>query len=256
VRDRTGRDGQKWAAVVAYDGTEYAGFQVQPKARTVQAELERALAAMHKREVRITASGRTDAGVHARGQVIHFVSSLNITARKWPVALNTNLPRDIRVIKTTPVGEHFHARYDSLWKEYRYTVDTSDVQDPLRRLYAHHVPRKLNQSIMVEAARCLEGTHDFTAFSSAKAEVDDKRRTLYGVHVDKKGTELVIRVSGNGFLYNMVRIIAGTLLEVGQGRMTQRQVQQALHGGDRNLAGHTAPAHGLCLWKVAYPQHI
>lgn len=245
---------QKYKLTVAYDGTNYSGFQVQPNHVTIQGVLQDVLQAMHRRDIKVTGSGRTDAGVHAQGQTIHFESELTIPDVKWVKALNSMLPEDIRVLAVEEVDPTFHARFDVVQKEYRYKIDTSNVQSPFRRYYAFHVPYSLCLSAMREAAALFVGTHDFTAFSSVKSDVEDKRRTIYALDViDENGAgELVIRCVGNGFLYNMVRIIVGTLIEVGKGRLSIEQVQQALQVGERELSGPTAPPHGLYLWKVSY----
>ncbi|WP_018665058.1 tRNA pseudouridine(38-40) synthase TruA [Heyndrickxia acidiproducens] len=239
--------------VVSYDGSRFAGYQVQPNQRTVQAELERALGSIHKgRQVKIVASGRTDAGVHAMGQVIHFDTDLKIPCEKWPVALNRVLPDDISVLQAEEAAHGFHARFSARQKEYRYRIYQSDVRNPFKHHYACLVPVPLDLAAMEEAAQSLLGTHDFTSFCSAKTDVEDKVRTLMKIDFLQQDDELVIRFVGNGFLYNMVRIITGTLLEIGSGKRAPGEIQEILEKRNRIFAGKTAPPHGLYLWSVSY----
>lgn len=245
---------KKYKCIVAYDGTSYAGSQIQPQEKTIQGELEAALAAIHKGAlVRITMSGRTDAGVHARGQVFHFESSLAIPVSNWVKALNRLLPPDIRIKEVSEVALDFHARFDAVQKEYRYFIYTTQAEDPFRRLYSYHYPYSLSLSALKQAGQLLVGTHNFTAFTSARTEVQDKVRTIYQLDCQQAEDNLVISIVGDGFLYNMVRIIVGTLLEVGQGRKTVKDIELALTAGERDLLGRTAPPHGLYLWRVDYP---
>jgi tRNA pseudouridine38-40 synthase len=238
---------------IAYDGSNFSGYQIQPNKRTVQGELEKALAQMHKgKRVQVYASGRTDASVHAVGQVIHFDSTLSISPDRWKKALNSLLPEDVYVKEIEPVDQSFHARYSATSKEYRYVILTTEEKDVFRRNYAYHFPYALNHEAMKEAAKYLMGTHDFTSFCSAKTEIEDKVRTIYDIDLFMKGNELIFRFVGNGFLYNMVRIMVGTLLEVGQEKLTPIQVKDILLKKDRSYAGKTVPGHGLYLWKVNY----
>ncbi|MDZ5713694.1 tRNA pseudouridine(38-40) synthase TruA [Jeotgalibacillus haloalkalitolerans] len=238
---------------VSYDGSQFYGYQVQPGQRTVQGEIEQALSEVHKgRFVRITASGRTDAGVHAMGQVFHFDTDLQVPAAKWPVILNQKIGDDIAILSAEEAPDTFHARFDVKTKEYRYIVNTSPVALPFRRHYAVHYPYTVDIEAMRKAAAHLEGEHDFTSFSSAKTEVIDRVRTIDFIKIEEFEDELIFRVKGNGFLYNMVRIIAGTLLEVGNGKYEPEEVVRMLEAKDRSAAGKTAPAHGLYLWEVNY----
>ncbi len=244
---------QRYKCIVAYDGTVFAGYQVQPGKRTVQLEIEQALSKIHKGDsVRIAASGRTDAGVHARGQVVHFDSKLQIPGERFKKALNAMLPRDISILDASPVDMDFHARFTSVRKEYRYRISLSEERDPFLRDYAYHYPYPLNLEAMKEAAQYLKGTHDFTSFCSAKTEVVDKVRTVEEIIFNTSDDELVIQFIGNGFLYNMVRIMTGTLLEVGSGKKAPAEMETILAARDRIQAGKTAPGHGLYLWKVDY----
>ncbi|MBM7650544.1 tRNA pseudouridine38-40 synthase [Bacillus ectoiniformans] len=238
---------------IAYDGSGFSGYQVQPNGRTVQEEIERVLKAMHKGEnVKVVASGRTDAGVHAKGQVIHFNTSLRLPDDRWPAALNSQLPADISVLSAERCGESFHARYSAVGKEYRYRIYQETHRDPLLRHYAHHFPYQLDIEAMEQAAAHLIGRHDFTSFCSARTEVEDKVREIKKIEVLTDGTEIELRFVGNGFLYNMVRIITGTLLDVGSGKIPSDEIKNILKGKNRALAGKTAPAMGLYLWEVFY----
>lgn len=244
---------KRYKCVVAYDGTRFAGYQVQPQKLTVQREIEEALKKLHKgSNVKITASGRTDAGVHAKGQVIHFDSPLHIPESKWAVALNSLLPEDIAVISTVEVVTDFHARFDAKGKEYRYHVQLSSRKDPFTRHYVYQYPYSLNVSAMKEAATYLIGSHDFTSFCSAKTVVEDKVRDIREIEIIEKEGMLIFRFNGSGFLYNMVRILVGTLLEVGSGERASNSMSEILKKKDRSLAGKTAPSHGLYLWEVFY----
>ncbi|MRG88048.1 tRNA pseudouridine(38-40) synthase TruA [Salinibacillus xinjiangensis] len=245
---------QRMKCTIQYDGTFFYGFQIQPTKRTVQGEIEQALKRMHRNQfVRITPSGRTDAGVHAKGQVFHFDTFLDIEESKWKKALSSLLPGDIFVVAVEKVPEDFHARFGVKVKEYRYQILNQYDPNIFTRQYHWHVPFPLDVEKMKEACPYLEGTHDFTSFSSAKTTViGDRVRTIYRVECLQEGNELTIRVEGSGFLYNMVRIITGTLVEVGQGKKRPGEVQTILAGKDRTLAGLTAPPQGLFMWKVTY----
>lgn len=244
---------QRWKCIISYDGTNFSGYQVQPNKRTVQRELEAGLAKLHKgHEIKVYASGRTDAGVHAMGQVIHFDSPLLIPENKWRVALNSLMPGDISVLSVERVHTDFHARFDARGKEYRYFLHLAKCRDPFKRNYTCHYPYPLNLDAMQAGADLLLGTHDFSSFCSAKTEVEDKVRTIQFIHFSMDRELLCLRFVGDGFLYNMVRILVGTLLEIGSGERKPEEIQTILAGSDRRLAGKTAPANGLYLWKVFY----
>lgn len=240
--------------IVSYDGAAFFGYQVQPNQRTVQAEIEDALKKMHKGTgIRIYASGRTDAGVHAVGQVIHFDSPYKIPANKWKIALNSLLPDDIAIHHAQLVPQDFHARFDVQKKEYRYKISINQDRDVFMRNYHYHFPFQLDYVAIKEAIKYFVGTHDFTSFCSAKTEIEDKVRTVYEIEFfeDSNGV-LVFRFVGNGFLYNMIRIMVGTLLEVGQGTKKPMEIMEIIEAKDRKKAGKTAPGTGLYLWKVYY----
>ncbi|WP_026673527.1 tRNA pseudouridine(38-40) synthase TruA [Alkalihalobacterium bogoriense] len=244
---------KRMKCIVSYDGSEFSGFQIQPNKRTVQGDLEEALRKIHKgQDVALTASGRTDAGVHAQGQVIHFDTTLAIDEERWPRALRSLLPDDIVIVQAEEVDYQFHARFDVKTKEYRYRILCSQTEEVFRRKYVYHYPYPLQLDKMKEAAKLLIGTFDFTSFCSAKTVVGNKVRTIYELELIEEGNELIIRVVGSGFLYNMVRIIVGTLLEVGQGKKKVSDITQIIEAKSRDKAGKTAPSHGLYLWKVTY----
>lgn len=244
---------QRYKCIISYDGTAYAGYQIQLNGRTIQGELERVLTKLHKGQlVKVSGSGRTDAGVHAKGQVIHFDSPLAIPEDKWVMALNSLLPADISVLNVEKAPAGFHARFDAKGKEYRYNIYFSPQRDPFMRNYAFRYPFSLDLKAMEEAFVFLKGTHDFTSFCSAKTEVEDKIRTIEQIDYTLNEDLLVLRFVGNGFLYNMVRILTGTLLEVGTGERKPEDMAVLLEKKDRRFAGKTAPGHGLYLWKVFY----
>lgn len=244
---------QRYKCIISYDGTAYAGYQIQLNGRTIQGELESVLTKLHKGQlVKVSGSGRTDAGVHAKGQVIHFDSPLAIPEDKWVMALNSLLPADISVLNVEKAPAGFHARFDAKGKEYRYNIYLSPQRDPFMRNYAFRYPFSLDLKAMEEAFVLLKGTHDFTSFCSAKTEVEDKIRTIEQIDYTLNEDLLVLRFVGNGFLYNMVRILTGTLLEVGTGERKPEDMADLLEKKDRRFAGKTAPGHGLYLWKVFY----
>lgn len=239
--------------IISYDGSHFSGYQVQPKKRTVQGEIEEALFKLHKgHPIKIHASGRTDAGVHALGQVFHFDTNLTIPEEKWPYALNSLLPEDVVVLEASYVKHNFHARFNATAKEYRYHINQQKMKDVFKRNYSLHYPYKLDLNAIRQASTHLCGTHDFTSFCVAKTEVDDKVRTIYSIELIEDNSEIIICFFGNGFLYNMVRILVGTLLDVGQGITDPDSIHSILEGRDRSLSGRTVPGHGLFLWKVYY----
>ena len=241
-------------AIISYDGTQFSGYQVQPGERTVQAEVERVLAIMHKgHNVKVTASGRTDARVHATGQTLHFDTPLAIPVEKYMKALNVQLPRDIRVLSIEEVADDFHARYSVTGKRYRYIWSCESVQSPFRRHYTVETNGvKPDVKAMQDAAKAIIGTHDFSCFCAANTSVQNKVRTVNALEFEWHGEELHMVIEGSGFLYNMVRIIAGTLWEVGIGRREVKKVETVVASMDRDKAGKTAPPQGLYLEKVFY----
>ncbi len=238
---------------VAYDGTAYCGWQVQPNGNTVEAELNKALKALFGEEIRVLGASRTDAGVHARGNVCVFDTHARMEASKISFALNTYLPRDISVQKSEEVPAQFHPRFCNTVKTYEYRILNRTFPDPTRRLYAmfHHYP--LDVERMDRAAQYLKGTHDFTSFCTLQPHVTDRVRTIYKISVTKTDDLITIRVTGNGFLYNMVRIIAGTLIRVGGGFVDPEDMPAILEAKRRSAAGETARPEGLTLISIRYP---
>lgn len=243
--------------VVAYDGTNYCGWQIQDNAITVEGELTKALRTWLQEDVEIIGASRTDSGVHARGNIAVFDTESRIPADKFAVGVNHYLPDDIRVQRSEEVAADYHPRYQKTEKIYEYTILNTKISLPIWQRYAYHVYQGLDLEIMQEAAKLLVGEHDFSAFCSAGSQVKSKVRTVYEVSLTEKplttangGRVIRLRVRGNGFLYNMVRIIAGTLIEVGEGRRTLEDVKEALATGERKKAGPTAPPHGLMLLDI------
>lgn len=244
---------KRMKCIVSYDGTGFAGYQVQPGKRTVQSVIEEALRKLHKgSQVKITASGRTDAGVHAKGQVFHFDTPLEIPVEKWNIALNALLPADVAVTRTEWTSNTFHARFDASGKEYRYFIQRKAMRDPFQRSYAALYPYTLDITAINKAIPHLIGEYDFTSFCSAKTEVEDKVRKIYSIDLMEDGDLLIFSFKGNGFLYNMVRILTGTLLAVGNGQIQADIIPDILAAKDRTKAGKTAPPQGLYLWEVFY----
>jgi tRNA pseudouridine38-40 synthase len=243
---------------IQYDGTDFHGWQVQIGQRTVQGELQRVLSLLENAEVHVAGSGRTDAGVHAEGQVATVKLTKQFTPEKLRNAINGNLWRDVRILNVEKVDDDFHARFSARGKTYVYRVMNAPVISPFWARYAHHEARFLDVGRMNEAARLFLGRHDWTAFSSAQSDSEDKVRTITEFTVEShwdnraKGALIEFRITGEGFLRYMVRSIAGTLLEVGRGEKDFDTIQTAIVSRDRNLAGATAPAHGLTLLKVFY----
>jgi tRNA pseudouridine38-40 synthase len=241
-----------------YDGTDFHGWQVQGEGRTVQGELARVLALIEGRAVTVHGSGRTDAGVHAEGQVASVRLTREIGPEKLRAALNGNLAPDVRVIAAERAADDFHARYSARGKTYRYRIFNAPVASPFWFRYALHDARPLDLERMRACAALLVGPHDWTAFSAAQAEAETRVRTVTGLEVSERWDErgqgrlIEIEVSADGFLRYMVRSIAGTLLEVGRGRMSEERVERALRTGERRLVGPTAPARGLTLMRVQY----
>lgn len=244
----------RYKCTISYDGHGFSGYQVQPNKRTVQSELEKALGKIHKIEVPVTASGRTDAGVHAYGQVIHFDSYLSMEPWQLTKAMNSLLPDDIAVRKIELVDSDFHARFGVEYKEYRYKVDNGNEINLFARNYSTYYPGNLHIENMIKASKTLIGEHDFSSFCAANTSVVDKVRTIKDIKIVCEGNIIEFRFVGNGFLYNMVRILVGTLLEVGNGKKSVEEIKDILEKKNRKFAGKTAPPNGLYLWQVTYKE--
>ena len=248
---------------VAYDGTNYCGWQIQPNGITVEEVLNRALRKLTGEEITVIGASRTDSGVHALGNVAVFDSETSIPPERISYALNQRLPDDIVVIRSEEVSADWHPRYCNSKKTYEYHILNTEVPDPTKRHNTYFVSYKLDVEKMREAAEYLLGEHDFASFCNIRTNVEDTVRTIYELEVLESecayarnghaaGRELTIRIKGNGFLYNMVRIIVGTLLRVGRGFYTPEQVKEILEAKDRQAAGVTAPPQGLMLMQIEY----
>ncbi len=237
---------------IEYDGTSYSGWQRQKNALSVQQVIEEAIHDLTGEDVRIIGSGRTDRGVHARGQVANFYTCSSIPPDKFSFALNSKLPPDIRIKESKEVNMDFHARFCALAKRYIYSIAMDRQGIAIGRNYYYNVNVLLNTDAMAKAAKLFEGTHDFKAFMSTGSNVHDTIRTVYSSCVITRPPFVYFDIIGNGFLYNMVRIMAGTLVEVGRGKLTLSDVKTAIESGDREKAGPTAPPNGLCLEEVYY----
>lgn len=235
-----------------YDGTGYAGWQIQPNGATIQQKVEEALEKVLRETIRVHGSGRTDAGVHGRGQVAHFDTSSVLPLENIRAGANTYLPANIAIIRAEDVGPDFHARYSARGKVYRYKVFLGATRSPFLLDYAFRVSVPLNIDNMVIAARTLTGKNDFSAFEAAGSSIQDKVRELSRLDIRRKNKLLEFELQADGFLYKMVRNIVGTLLEVGKGNLSSEDVKNILESKDRTRAGPTAPPHGLYLYRVIY----
>lgn len=237
---------------VAYDGTDYHGWQYQPGVATIEGELNHHLSQLLQEEITVIGASRTDTGVHGLCNLAVFDTQTQIPPEKLSYALNRRLPEEIRIRCSREVEPDFHPRKCSSRKTYEYRIWNDGFENPLLRRYAHFTYQTLDVEKMREAAACLIGVHDFASFCAAGSTARTTVRTIYDLQVERQGKLIVIRVTGNGFLYNMVRIIAGTLMEVGRGRREPRWVEEVLQARDRTAAGPTAPAKGLVLKKYEF----
>lgn len=238
--------------VVAYDGTNYHGWQVQDNGITIEEVLNRTISELVQEDIKVIGASRTDAGVHACGNVAVFDTESRIPGDKFSFALNQRLPEDIRIQESCEVDADFHPRYADTVKTYEYNILNRRFEMPSKRLYAAFCYYPMDIERMNQAAAYLVGEHDFKSFCSAGAQVQTTVRTIYAVNVTKEDDMVHIRITGNGFLYNMVRIIAGTLMQVGTGLMEPERVKEILEARDRSKAGPTAVAKGLTLVEIRY----
>lgn len=239
---------------IAYDGTNYSGWQIQPNGVTVQEVVEIALEKLLKERVQVRSSGRTDAGVHARAMAASFTTSRNLPLQAYMEGTNRFLPADIAIQSARLVPEGFKPITMAYAKQYRYTIINSSVRSPLDRLYSWQVREPLNLAVMEEAAARFVGSHDFAAFRASNCVAKTTNRRIDSVQIARQGSRITIDVIGGGFLKNMVRVMVGTLVDVGKGRFTPMDIDRLLLGGDRRESGSTAPACGLCLIQVVYPE--
>lgn len=247
--------GSRIACRVEYDGRHYSGWQAQPHlaVKTVQATLERALGTVADAPVRVSCAGRTDAGVHGYGQVVHFDAPAERSAKAWVLGANANLPLDVRVHWALEVPAGFHARFSALARRYRYIIANTPVSPALLGGQVSWQRRPLDHRVMHAAARCLLGERDFSAFRAATCQSSGPMRNVHSLDVSRRGDLVIIDIKANAFLHHMVRNIAGSLMEVGLGRQPPEWIGQLMAGRDRSVAAATAPAAGLYLVEVEYP---
>jgi tRNA pseudouridine38-40 synthase len=243
---------------IAFDGANYAGWQIQKSGVAVQEVIEKALKNIFHIELRLHGSSRTDSGVHARGMIAHFDiprARFNMLPRKLSLALNAHLPDDIRIISAARVSSNFHARFNAAGKQYRYFIYNHPAMDPLLRTQAWHVPQPLDAAKMRQAARAFIGKHDFEAFAANRGyKMESTVRTVTRCEIRRSGPLFTVIIEGDGFLYKMCRGIVGTLVQVGQNKFAPTAISEMIRTKDRRAAGMSAPAHGLILWKVFYPK--
>jgi tRNA pseudouridine38-40 synthase len=237
---------------ISYDGTNYRGWQRQNDVRTIQSSIEAAIYRLTGENVNMTASGRTDANVHAIGQVANFKTNSNIFPEKFFVALNCILTEDIRIIKSEEVDFDFNSRFNAKKKTYLYQIYNGKIIDPFYRLFSWHIPYELDFLLMEKALKKLEGEYDFRAFMSSNSSVKSTIRTIYSTSIIKENDIIKIEIAANGFLYNMVRIIVGAIVEIGSKKRELSCINQAIELGQRSLLGRTAQPHGLFLKEVRY----
>lgn len=239
---------------VAYDGTNYHGSQIQNNGETIEGVLARELSSLLKEEILLIGASRTDAGVHARGNVYVFDTNSRIPAEKFALAGNTRLPEDIRIQHSQEVPMTFHPRHQDTIKTYEYRILNRNLPLPEWRLYSYFTYVPLDIEKMKQACLHFVGEHDFASFCAAGSQVESTVRCIYDLQVKKEGEVITISVKGNGFLYNMVRILAGTLMKVGAGQIQPEEIPEIIEAKDRQKAGPTAPAHGLTLVEIQYPK--
>ncbi len=241
---------------VAYDGTNYSGWQIQPNGLAVQEVVENALEKLLKERVQVRSSGRTDAGVHARAMAASFATSRDLPLQAFVEGTNRFLPADIAIQSACIVPDGFKPITMAHAKQYRYTIINSSVRSPLDRLYSWQVRESLDLDAMEEAAGRFVGRHNFAAFRASNCVAKTTIRRIDSVQITRQGSRITVDVIGGGFLKNMVRVMVGTLVDIGKGRFTPLDIDRLLQGGDRKEAGCTAPASGLCLIQVVYPEHV
>ena len=237
---------------IEYDGKEFNGWQKQPNKLNIQGEIERAIEAITGEKVELNASGRTDAGVHALGQVANFKIETKIPIEKMAIAINSQVKNSIRIISAEEVDENFHSRYNCKQKTYRYIINNSSYGSAVYRNFEYHMPIKLDFEKMQKAIKFFEGEHDFKAFKSSGTSNKSSVRTIFKTNIKKEGDRIIIELTGNGFLYNMVRIISGTLVDVGLGKIEPEYIPNIIINQDRSKAGKTLPPQGLYLLEVKY----
>ena len=238
--------------IIEYDGKKFGGWQKQPSKLNIQGEIEKAIEEITGESTELNASGRTDAGVHSLGQTANFKTNSTIDISKMPVAINSKLKQSIRIISAEEVDERFHARYSCIGKKYRYIINNSKYGSAIYRNLEYHMPIKLNVEDMKKAIKHFEGEHDFKGFKASGTSSKSSVRTIYNAKVIEEGEKIIIELEGNGFLYNMVRIISGTIVDVGLGKINPEEIPEIIESKDRTRAGKTLPPQGLYLVEVYY----
>ena len=242
--------------LIEYEGTNYSGWQRQNKRRTIQEEIEKAIKKITREDVNLIASGRTDRGVHAKGQVANFRTHSIIPGENYKFALNIKLPEDIRILESYEVDIDFHSRFWAKNKKYKYIIYNGKMPTAIYRNFSYHVDWDLNIDDMRDSIKYFIGYHDFESFMGRKTSVDTTMRTIYSMEIEEDGDFIEITIEGKSFLRNMIRIIVGTLIFVGRGRIAKEDLPGIIQGKNRILAGPTAPAQGLFLEKVYYEENV
>lgn len=238
---------------IEYDGKDFNGWQKQPNKLNIQGEIERAISEITKEpNIELNASGRTDAGVHALGQVANFKTNCSIPVEKFPIAINTKVKKSIVIKNAEEVEERFHSRYNCKQKTYRYVINNSEYGSAVYRNLEYHIPIKLDVKAMKKAIKYFEGEHDFKGFKASGTSSKNSVRKIYKTNIEQKDERIYIELTGSGFLYNMVRIISGTLVDVGLGKILPDEIPEIIESKDRQRAGKTLPPQGLYLLKVEY----
>ncbi|MBS5854916.1 MAG: tRNA pseudouridine(38-40) synthase TruA [Clostridia bacterium] len=237
---------------IEYDGKDFNGWQKQPNKLNIQGNIEKVISEITKEEIELIGSGRTDAGVHAIGQVANFKTNSNIPIEKFAIAINSRLKKSIIIKKAEEVPERFHSRYNCKKKTYRYIINNSDMGSAIYRNLEYNIKMPLNLENMKKASKYFEGEHDFSAFKASGTSSKSSVRTIYSADVKKENERIIIELTGNGFLYNMVRIISGTLVEVGLGKIRPEEIKDIIDSKNRQMAGKTLPPYGLYLVEVNY----
>lgn len=238
--------------LIEYEGTNYSGWQRQKGIRTVQGEIEKAIGKITSEDVKLLASGRTDSGVHAKGQVANFHTNSMIPGENYKFALNINLPEDIKILESYEEKEVFHSRFSAKYKRYKYIIYNGKMPSPLYRNFSYHVSWYLDLEEMRSSLKYFIGYHDFESFMGRDSKVDTTMRDIYNIEIHRSGEFIEIYIEGKSFLRNMIRIIVGTLIYIGSGKIDKKDLPKIIQGKNRVLAGPTAPAQGLFLEKVYY----
>ncbi len=238
--------------IIEYDGKKFGGWQKQPNKLNIQGEIEKAIEEITGEAVELNASGRTDAGVHSLGQTANFKTNSEIDISKMAIAINSKLKQSIRIIKAEEVDEKFHARYSCKGKKYKYVINNSKYGSAIYRDLEYHMPIKLNVEAMQKGIKYFEGEHDFKSFKASGTSSKSSVRTIYSAKVIEDGERIIVELEGNGFLYNMVRIISGTIVDVGLGKIKPEEIPEIIESKDRTRAGKTLPPQGLYLVEVYY----